>query len=129
MSEPQPGAPRSALEASAREFHALLGPGTSWSGRLSFAGRVRVEAAVEGEILGGELVVIAGEADVQGTIQADHVLVLGGRVRANITARKSIELCIPAVVEGDLRAPDVFLERGVSFTGRCTMGHEAAELV
>lgn len=135
---PAPSSPRSSADATSLseiaktgavveddgELHAILGAGTSLCGRLSFAGRVRIEGHVEGELLGGELIVIAGEAKISGTVSAHHVLVLGGEVHADITATGSIELCVPSVVVGDLKAPEVFLERGVSFSGKCTMGSD-----
>lgn len=91
------------------------------TGRLSFAGRVRVEGVVEGDLLGGELLVIAGDAAIRGNVQARHVIVLGGRVEGDIRAEGAIELRVPAIVTGDLEAPQIFLERGVQFQGSCTM--------
>jgi len=124
--EPSSWAPRSlgapAGDTIESELHAILGEGTALTGRFSFAGRARVEGQVEGELLGGELLVIAGSARVRGSVSAERVLVLGGEVHADITAKSSIELRVPAIVTGDLRAPEIFLERGVSFTGKCTMG-------
>lgn len=103
------------------ELEAILGASTSLSGRFSFAGRVRVEGTLEGEVLGGELLIVAPGAQITGTIQARSVLILGGEVRANISAEEAIELRVPAVVQGDLEAPQIFLERGVQFSGNCTM--------
>jgi len=117
-------APTGAVVHDDGELNAILGSGTALSGRLSFAGRVRVEGQFEGELLGGELIVIAGDAKIQGTVSARHVLILSGEVHADITATGSIELCVPAIVVGDLKAPEVFLERGVSFSGKCTMGSD-----
>ena len=99
----------------------ILGPGTTLTGRLSFSGRVRIEGVVEGDVLGGELLIVAGTAVVRGSLRARTVVVLGGTVEGDIRADVAIELRVPAIVTGDLEAPQIFLDRGVQFVGRCQM--------
>jgi cytoskeletal protein CcmA (bactofilin family) len=38
-----------------------------------------------------------------------------------VRARRSIELYVPAKVTGTLHAPEVFMDKGVQFSGSCTM--------
>jgi cytoskeletal protein CcmA (bactofilin family) len=103
------------------ELHALLGAGTSFRGKISFAGRVRIDGSFEGEILGGELLVIGEGADVRGQVRVDSVIVQGGRVDADIVAPRSIELYVPAQVSGSLHSPQIFLDKGVVFSGQLDM--------
>jgi len=98
-----------------------LGAGTSFRGTISFAGRVRIDGSFEGEIHGGELLVIGEGADIRGQIRVDAVIVQGGRVEADITARRSIELYVPSQVTGALHSPEIFLDKGVQFSGQCNM--------
>jgi cytoskeletal protein CcmA (bactofilin family) len=102
------------------ELNALLGRGTRYAGNLSFEGRVRIEGRFSGDIRGDVLVIGEG-AEVDGDIEVDVCVVTGGRVRAGIRARSAIELHAPAIVHGDLHAPNVFIDRGVQFQGACTM--------
>lgn len=102
------------------ELNALLGRGTEYAGKLSFEGRVRIEGRFSGEIR-GEVLVIGEGAEVDGDIEVEMCVVTGGRVRAGIRARNAIELHAPAVVHGDLHAPNVFIDRGVQFEGACKM--------
>jgi cytoskeletal protein CcmA (bactofilin family) len=67
------------------------------------------------------VLVIGASATVQGEVQADRVIVLGGQVKADITARLGIELYVPAQVTGDLRAPEIHLDKGVRFVGTCDL--------
>lgn len=113
------GTPLAAQEAMV-ELNALLGQGTHYAGKLWFEGRVRVEGRFEGEIRGEVLIVGAG-AELEGEIEVDVCIVTGGRVRGDIRARNAIELHAPAVVVGDLHAPNVFIDRGVQFEGSCKM--------
>lgn len=102
------------------ELNALLGQGTRYTGKLSFDGRIRIEGRFEGEIR-GEVLVIGAGAELDGDIEVQVCIVTGGTVRANIRARDAIELHAPAVVIGDLHAPNVFIDRGVQFEGSCKM--------
>jgi cytoskeletal protein CcmA (bactofilin family) len=103
------------------ELNALLGRGTRYQGKLHFEGRVRIEGDFEGDIQGQDVLVIGEGAAVRGSIEVGVCIVTGGRVRANIRARDAIELHAPAVVHGDLHAPNIFIDRGVQFEGNCKM--------
>lgn len=102
-------------------LHAILGAGTALHGSLSFSGRVRIDGQLEGSATGGDLLVIGDGARVSGRLHARRVIVLGGHVEADITATESIELYIPAVVRGDLRSPQIYMDRGIQFHGTCDM--------
>lgn len=103
------------------ELHALLGAGTSFRGTISFAGRVRIDGSFEGEIHGGELLVVGEGAEIRGHVRADSVIVRGGQVDADIVATRSIELYVPSRVTGTLHSPEIFLDKGVQFSGQCNM--------
>jgi len=109
------------------ELNALLGRGTRYEGKLHFEGRVRIEGHFEGEIRGQDVLVIGQGADVTAEIDVGACIVTGGRVEANIRARDAIELHVPAIVCGDLHAPNIFIDRGVQFEGKCRMAPLDAE--
>lgn len=102
-------------------LHAILGAGTALHGALSFSGRVRIDGQLEGSATGGDLLIIGEGARVTGQLRARKVIVLGGHVEADISASESIELYIPAVVKGDLRSPQIYMDRGIQFHGTCDM--------
>jgi cytoskeletal protein CcmA (bactofilin family) len=105
----------------ATEITALLGQGTRFEGKLHFEGRVRIDGHFSGEISSPDVLVIGEGAEVEGEIDVASVIIKGGVVRANVRARESIELYVPAVVTGTLHAPEVFMDKGVQFSGNCTM--------
>lgn len=104
------------------ELTALLGRGTRCEGKLHFEGRLRIDGSFSGQILCDDTLIIGEGAFVDGEVLAATVIIRGGKVRANIRATRSIELYVPAEVSGSLRAPEVFMDKGVQFTGNCTMG-------
>ena len=55
------------------------------------------------------------------TFPAGTVIIKGGSVSGNVRAHRSIELYVPARVSGTLQAPEVFMDKGVQFSGSCTM--------
>ena len=105
----------------ATEITALLGRGTSFEGKLHFSGRVRIDGGFRGDILSDDVLIIGEGADVSGEIDVATVIIKGGQVNANIRAKNSIELYVPAHVSGTLHSPEVFMDKGVQFSGTCTM--------
>jgi cytoskeletal protein CcmA (bactofilin family) len=105
----------------ATEITALLGRGTRFEGKLQFEGRVRIDGEFKGEIQSSDILIIGEGADVQGEIDAGTVIIKGGTVNANVRAAQSIELYVPAKVNGTLHSPEIFMDKGVQFSGTCTM--------
>lgn len=105
----------------ATEITALLGHGTRFEGKLHFDGRVRIDGIFKGQIRSEDVLVIGEGAEVDAEIDVATVIVKGGVVRANVRARQSIELYVPAIVSGSLHAPEIFMDKGVQFSGSCTM--------
>lgn len=117
-----PGLPEARRsQTSGQELHAILGAGTAFDGSFSFSGRVRIDGQLEGSATGGDLLVIGEGARVRGRLHAKRVIILGGEVEADISASESIELYIPALVKGDLRSPQIYMDRGIQFHGTCDM--------
>jgi cytoskeletal protein CcmA (bactofilin family) len=106
----------------ATEITALLGRGTHFEGKLHFEGRVRIDGTFRGEIRGDDAVVIGDGAEVHANIEAGMVIVKGGSLTGNVRAAHSIELYVPAQASGTLHAPEVHIEKGVQFSGTCTIG-------
>lgn len=103
----------------ALEFELYVGPAGAVLGKLSFVGAARVDGRVDGELFGGEAVVVGPTANVRGSIRARHVIVLGGVVEARIVALESVELRGTAKVHGDIAAPRVEMDQHVEYVGRC----------
>lgn len=106
---------------SATEITALLGRGTRFEGKLHFEGRVRIDGSFRGEIRSDDVLIIGEGADIEAEIRAGTVIIKGGTVTGNVRAAQSIELYVPAKVTGNLHAPEIFIDKGVQFSGSCTM--------
>jgi cytoskeletal protein CcmA (bactofilin family) len=103
------------------EITALLGRGTHFEGKLYFEGRVRIDGGFRGEIRSQDVLIIGEGAEVEADIEVGTAIIKGGSVTGDVRAIHSIELYVPARVSGSLHAPEIFMDKGVQFSGTCTM--------
>lgn len=98
----------------------MLGAQMTLEGTLVFEGTMIINGHVKGSIESKEGTIVIGE---QAVIHAD-VLVrhakVSGEIRGTVKAYEQIELHPPARVYGDLTAPVVLIDAGVTFDGKCT---------
>ncbi len=109
----------------ATEITALLGRGTHFEGKLDFEGRVRIDGGFRGQIRTTGVLIVGDGAEIEAEIAAGVVIVKGGSLQGNVSARESIELYVPARVNGNLRAPEIFMDKGVQFSGSCSIERAA----
>ena len=102
------------------EIRAFLGEGTQFKGVLSFAGAVRVDGQLEGEIVGDEVLIIGERGEVKAEIAVGSVEV-SGQVEGSITARQRVELRRGSRVAGRIRTPCLVISDGAVFDGKCEM--------
>jgi cytoskeletal protein CcmA (bactofilin family) len=102
------------------EIRAFLGEGTQFKGVLSFAGAVRIDGHLEGEIVGQDLLIIGESGEVKAEIEVG-TLVVSGRVQGTIAARERVELLKPSRVTGTIRTPCLVVAEGALFNGNCEM--------
>ena len=103
------------------EINALLGRGTEFEGKLSFVGKVRIDGKFTGEIFSDDVLIVGEGAEVRAEIEVGTLIVRGGELHGNVRATHLIEVHAPARVYGDLHAPQLFVDKGVIFEGKCTM--------
>ena len=92
-----------------------------------FEGATRIDGNFEGEIVGEGLLILGPEADIRAEVQVQSLIVLGGRVRGEIRAKDLVEVHAQAIVEADIHAPQLFMEQGARFEGKCSMSNAKVE--
>ncbi len=103
------------------QLTALLGPETEFKGKLAFGDRVRIEGKVDGEIFGDGTLIIAEGANIHAQVTVGTLIMRGGTLHGDVTATKLVEIYSPARVFGNIHAPELLIEKGVVFEGKCTM--------
>jgi cytoskeletal protein CcmA (bactofilin family) len=109
---------------SSAAINALLGKGSSFQGKLTFEGTVRIDGKFSGEIFAEDTLIIGEGAHVEAEIEVGTVIVYG-EVLGNVNAREAVELHAPARLKGNILTQSLLIERGVVFDGMCTMEEEA----
>jgi cytoskeletal protein CcmA (bactofilin family) len=104
-----------------KELQALLGAGTEFEGKLTFEGRVRIDGRLKGEIFGQELLILGPAAEVHANVEVGTLIVRGGALWGDVRAERLVELYAPARIYGDIVTAQIYMDKGVTFEGRCTM--------
>ena len=111
-------------ETAARAGTTVIGPDVILKGNLKSAGDVVIAGVFEGDVACDGRVTIAAGATLIGAVGAAEV-VLGGKVQGNSVATKTLTLLSSAEVRGDVTTPQIVIEPGATFVGRCTMPQPA----
>lgn len=106
--------------AAVGQTHTILGPESSFDGKLTFQGTVRIDGKFSGEIITNDTLVVGESAEVTANLMVG-TLVLNGVLRGNVVAKKEVALHTPARMYGDLQTPSLTIHPGVTFEGNCRM--------
>lgn len=102
----------------------LLGPDTEFRGTIRFAGTLRIEGQVEGDVLSapgsGAVLIVNQHARVVGDIVADAVLI-SGEVLGDVRAAERVEVYRSGRLRGDIHTGDIMIEGGATFEGQSHM--------
>jgi cytoskeletal protein CcmA (bactofilin family) len=95
-----------------------LGERSEFEGKLKFEGTVRIDGRFKGEIHSSGTLIIGEKAVVEGDIDVGSCVIVG-RLDGNVSAQSKLELHTPAVVSGNIVAPVLVIQEGVTFDGSC----------
>jgi len=109
------------------DFDTILSPDIDFSGTLHFEKPFLIKGKVSGEISAKGLLVIDEKAEVNADINTSRV-VIRGIVKGDVTAAEKVEITSTGRLEGNVTAPEIFMETGCAFNGKCTMTGKSAEL-
>lgn len=107
----------------AAEGETYLDPGSVLTGELRFAGNVRLDGRVEGQIHAGQTVIVGEHAEIDASIEADTLEVYGTVVGDIRVARRTL-LHKSARVEGEIQTAGIVVEEGARFKGCILIGRD-----
>lgn len=102
------------------KIHTTLGKGTKIEGKLSSEHSLRIDGHVTGEIYSDANVLIGRDGYVNGNIEALSV-VSEGHIDGNIKAKEHAVLIVGSVLNGDIYAASLEMEKGALFNGQSRM--------
>jgi len=86
-------------------------------GTIKFAGELLFGGKLEGDITSDGALTLSDEAVIKGNLSVGSV-VLRGKINGNIVAKERIEIKAKTELFGDIRAPKLAIEEGVTFVGK-----------
>ncbi len=113
--------------AGAGEISAFVGKGVEFKGTISYSGTVKIDGYLDGEIDTDGVLLIGEEAVIQAKVTA-RTVVCKGKITGNIVAKARVELRAPAVINGSIQTPILFMEDGVLFNGAIEMAHGVCDI-
>lgn len=103
-----------------KSIDTILAEDIDFQGELNFEKPLMIKGKFNGEIKADGDLFIGEKAIVTAKIEADKVTVKG-TIRGNIYANTAVELFSTAKVHGDILTPNLEIEKGCIFNGRCRM--------
>jgi len=99
----------------------LIGAGTTIEGSITFAGGLRVDGRVRGDVIAADgkpgTLVLSEQAQIEGEIRVSHV-VINGTVVGPVHAAEYVELQSKANVTGDVYYKTLEIQLGAVVQGR-----------
>jgi len=99
----------------------LIGAGTTVEGSIIFAGGLRVDGRVRGDVIAAEgkpgTLVLSEQAQIEGEIRVSHV-VINGTVVGPVYAAEYVELQPKANVTGDVHYKTLEIQLGAVVQGK-----------
>src|SRR5438309_953379 len=95
----------------------VLNSDVELKGNLKFTGELTFDGKLEGDINSDGSLNLGDNAVVKGKISVKTV-VMRGKINANVNAKEKIDIKSKTELFGDIRAPKLVIEEGVTFVGQ-----------
>src|SRR5881227_1660345 len=95
----------------------VLNSDVELKGSLKFTGEMTFDGKLDGDISSDGALHLGDNAVVKGNINVNSVVVRG-KVNGNVIAKEKIEIKSKTELFGDIRAPKLTIEEGVTFVGK-----------
>ena len=95
----------------------ILNSDVELKGILKFSGELTFDGKLEGDINSEGTLNLGDNAIVKGNIDVASVVVRG-KINGNVVAKEKIDIKARTELFGDIRAPKLVIEEGVTFVGK-----------
>ncbi len=103
-----------------KSIDTILAEDIDFQGIMNFEKPLMIKGKFNGEIKADGDLIIGENAVVVAKIEADKITVKG-TIKGNIYASTAVELYSTAKVKGDILTPNLEIEKGCIFNGKCKM--------
>jgi cytoskeletal protein CcmA (bactofilin family) len=106
------------------EPETIIGEGVTIKGTISFKKLLRIDGSFEGELLSSGKLIVGPTGRVKANIDLEEAFI-AGKVTGDITVKKRLVLRGRAEVRGDITAPLLSVDEGVSIIGILSIAQTA----
>ena len=99
----------------------VIGQGAHLKGEIDTKGSIRVDGALDGNVVADQEILIGESAKVKGNVRGCRVIV-AGEVNGDVSAKESVEIKKMGKVFGDISGNTLTVNEGASYKGKVTMG-------
>lgn len=100
-----------------------IGENSYFSGKFRINGSLRIDGRFEGKYLQAEQLYVGRTGKIRTDVQAVSVIV-EGLIIGNITATSRVLLMPTARIFGDIRTPELIIQKGVILEGKCNISND-----
>ena len=111
------------LDLDEEDYSTILASDIEFEGLIEFSDPMMIKGKVSGTINATSDLFVDERAAVTADIRASRV-VIKGTVKGNIIAEKIVRVLGSGSLTGDVTAPELVLDTGCFFSGKCTMTRE-----
>ena len=104
-------------------LNTFIGKGSSFEGTLKVEESLRVDGKIKGNVTTSDSLIVGKEGIIEGEIVAKNA-VIGGHIKANLSATGKVVLESRATFIGELKTSRLVIDDGAIFDGRCSMQRE-----
>ena len=108
------------------DFDTILSEDIEFTGVLNFEKPFLIRGKLSGDISATGLLVVDENAVVEANIKASRV-VIRGSVKGDVAAAEKVEITVSGKLLGNITAPEIYMESGCVFNGRCTMTEKSPQ--
>ena len=109
------------------DFDTILSSDIDFSGTLNFEKPFLIRGRLSGEVIARDVLVVDEEAIVEANIHGTKVIIRGS-VRGDVYASDKVEVTITGKLMGNVSAPEILMETGCVFNGKCTMAEKTSRV-
>jgi cytoskeletal protein CcmA (bactofilin family) len=95
----------------------VLNSDVELKGTLKFTGELTFDGKLDGDISSDGMLQLGDNAVIKGNLNVNSV-VLRGKINGNVTAKEKVDIKSKTELFGDVRAPKLVIEEGVTFVGK-----------
>lgn len=103
-----------------KDIDTVLAEDIDFSGTMKFQNSLMIKGKFDGQIDAVGHLILGPNAIVKATIRAG-IVTNYGKIIGNVETIKKLELLKGAELNGDVKTPDLIIESGCIFNGKCSM--------